>query len=229
MKTMKKTFLFSVLFFVTFFLLSCMGSLTDISGTWTKPGYKGKKFNKILVVAISNEIVKRSSVESAMAKELSSVKINATTSTSVLDLSSIEKNKDGKVDSTKIEAMKKSLIDAGYDGAIVISLLDKKEKTEYVPGQTYYQPNYYHSYGYGPYSYNGFYNYSYSTYNVVNTPGYYVEKTNFYIETRLFDLKSDELLWAAQSETLNPSNLNDFSSSLSKAVVDNILNDFVIR
>jgi hypothetical protein len=226
---MKKTILISALFLTALYLSSCMGSLTEISGTWTKPGYKGKKFNKILVVAISNELVKRNAVESAMAKELASVKINATTSTSVLDLSSIEKTKDGKIDTTKIEAVKKSLIDAGYDGAIVLSLLDKKEKTEYVPGQTYYQPNYYHSYGYGPYSYNGFYNYSYSTYNVVNTPGYYVEKTNFYIESRLFDLKSDEMLWAAQSETLNPSNLKDFSSSLAKAVVDNIVNDFVIR
>jgi hypothetical protein len=226
---MKKTILISALFLTALYLSSCMGSLTEISGTWTKPGYKGKKFNKILVVAISNELVKRNAVESAMAKELASVKINATTSTSVLDLSSIEKTKDGKIDPTKIEAVKKSLIDAGYDGAIVLSLLDKKEKTEYVPGQTYYQPNYYHSYGYGPYSYNGFYNYSYSTYNVVNTPGYYVEKTNFYIESRLFDLKSDEMLWAAQSETLNPSNLKDFSSSLAKAVVDNIVNDFVIR
>jgi hypothetical protein len=226
---MKKTILISVLFLTALYLSSCMGSLTEISGTWTKPGYKGKKFSKILVVAISNELVKRNAVESAMAKELASVKINATTSTSVLDLSSIEKTKDGKIDTTKIEAVKKSLIDAGYDGAIVLSLLDKKEKTEYVPGQTYYQPNYYSSYGYGPYSYHGFYNYSYSTYNVVNTPGYYVEKTNFYIESRLFDLKTNELLWAAQSETLNPSNMKDFSSSLSKAVVDNIVNDFVIR
>ena len=229
---MKKNIITSALLITAFLISSCSGSLTDLSGTWKKPGFSGKKFNKILVVAISNDLVKRSTIESALAKELKQDGINATTSTSVLDLSSIEKSSDGKIDSTKLAGVKKSLGDAGYDGAIVISLLDIKEKTDYVPGQTYYQPNYYGyygNYGYGSYAFNGFYNYSFNTYSVVNTPGYYVQKTNIFIETRLFDLANDDMVWASQSETLNPANLKDFASSYSIALATALIDKKVVK
>jgi hypothetical protein len=226
---MKKLILTSLLLLTAFVLTSCTGAYTEISGSWTKPGFSGKKFNNILVVAISDDIVKRNTVESAVVKELGKDKIKSTVSSSILDFSKMEKTADGKFDTTKLDAVKQTLNDAGYDGAIVISLLDIKEKTEYVPGQTYYQPNYISTYGYGPSSYNRFYNYSYTTYSVVNTPGYYVEKKNIFIETRLFDLKADDMVWAAQSETLNPAGINSLSSSLAKAIVNSLMGDYLLK
>ena len=224
---MKKLIITSIICLSAFLLVSCSGSLTDISGTWKKPGYNGKKFNNILVVAISDNIVKRNTVESAFVKELAKDKIKSSTSASILDLGKIERDKEGKLDSAQREEIKKTLNNAGYDGAIVISLLDIKEKTEYVPGQTYYQPSYYGYYS--PYAYNGFYNYSFNTYSVVNTPGYYVQKTNIFIETRLFDLTTDEMLWATQSETLNPSDLKDFANSYALAVANTLLSGKIVR
>jgi hypothetical protein len=223
---MKKYILKSLLCLTAFVLFSCAGASTDISGTYTKSGYSGKKFKNILVVAISDEITKRNSVESAVVKELGIDKIKSTTSSKVLDFSKIDKNNDGKVDSTKRDEVLKMLTDAGYDGALVISLLDIKEQTKYVPGTVYYQPAYYG--GYGGY-YRGFYGYSYNTYSVVSTPGYYVEKKNIYLETRLFDLKTDDLLWATKSETLNPENLTDFSKSYARALVNALIDDKVVK
>jgi hypothetical protein len=223
----KKYILIALSCLTAFLLVSCSGAYTEISGSWKKPGYAGKKFNNILVVVIHNELVKRSSVESAFVKELSTDKIKASTSASVLDFSKIERNADGKLDSAKREEVKKKISDAGYDGAIVVSLLDIKEKTEYVPGQTYYQPNYYA--GYSPYYYGGFYNYSFNTYSVVSEPGYYVNKTYIYIETRLFDLQTDDMVWASNSETMSPSNLSEFSKSLSSAVVTAMITDRAIK
>lgn len=211
----------------SFILISCTGAYTEISGSWTKPGFKGKKLKNILVVGISNDIVKRNTVETAVVNELAVNKIKASTSSTILNLSLLEKDKDGKIDTTKLQEVKKNVTDAGYDGAIVITLLDIKEKTEYVPGQTYYRPVYYTAYR--PYGYNSFYNYSFTTYTVVNSPGYYVEKKNIFIETRLFDLVDDDMKWAAQSETLNPQNLNDFSKSYAKALVNSMMNDKVIK
>lgn len=226
---MKKTILVSIILLAALSLSSCTGALTDFSGTWKKPGFSGKKFNKILVVAVSNDLVKRNTVEKAVVNALAQEKIKATTSSSILDLGAIEKNQEGRIDTTKLDAVKKMLTEAGYDGAIVVSLLDIKEKTEYVPGQTYYQPNYYSAYGYNTYSYRGFYNYSYATYHVVSTPGYYVEKTNILLESRLFDLVSDDMLWAAQSETLNPKDSKDFSSSYAQALVNSLVGDNLVR
>lgn len=223
---MKKYLVLTVIFVAALFMYSCSASYTEISGTWTKPGYGGKKFNNILVVAISDDIVKRNAVESAMVNELAIDKIKASVSSSILDLSKVDKDNNGKIDSSKRDEVIKMITDAGYDGALVISLLDIKEKTQYVPGQNYYQPAYYG--GYGGY-YRGFYGYSYNTYNVVSTPGYYVEKKNIYLETRLFDIKSDEMLWATKSETLNSSNLNDFSKSYAKALVTSLISDNMVK
>ena len=174
-------------------------------------------------------LIKRNTVESAIVKELRYQKINSTTSASILDLTKSGKNESGQVDSTKRDELIKMLTDGGYDGAIVVSLLDIKEKTQYVPGQTYYQPAYYGGYGgyYG--GYRGFYGYSYNTYGVVSTPGYYVETKNVYIETRLFDINSDDLLWAAKSETMNVTNLKESATSLARALVDNMIRDNIVK
>ena len=135
---MKKYLLTLILFTSAFIFTSCMGAYTDISGTWTKPGYKAKKYNKILVVGISDEIVKRNTVETAFVNELGKDKIKSSTSNELVDFSKLGMNEEGKIDSVQIEELKKKVNEAGYDGAIVISLLDIQEKTDYVPGQTYY-------------------------------------------------------------------------------------------
>ncbi|MFZ4590889.1 MAG: hypothetical protein ACOYN6_07820 [Ignavibacteria bacterium] len=223
---MKKYLLLSVMFLMAAFIWSCASSYTEISGTWTKPGYTGKQFKNILVVALSNDIIKRNIVETAVVNELTNLKVKCTASENIVDFSKIEKDKDGKVDTTKRDEIIKKLTDAGYDGAIVLSLLDVKEQTNYVPGQTYYQPSYFG--GYGGY-YRGFYGYSYNTFGVVSTPGYYVETKNVFMETRLFDIKNDDMLWATKSETLNPSSLKDFSRTLAVALANTLIKDNVIK
>jgi hypothetical protein len=223
---MKKLVLVTVLFVIAAVISSCSSSYTEISGTWTKPNYSGKKFKNILVVAISNDAVKRSTVENAVVSELKYQKINATASEKIIDFTKVDKDNNGRVDSSKRGEVLKMITDAGYDGAIVLSLLDIKEKTQYVPGQSYYQPAYYG--GYGGY-YGGFYGYSYNTYGVVSTPGYYIETKNIYIETRLFDIKKDDMLWATKTETLNPTNIKELSGSLARALVDTMLKDDIVK
>jgi hypothetical protein len=171
-------------------------------------------------------LIRRNTVESAVVKELESEKVKATGSEKIIDFSKLDENKDGKLDSTKRDEVLKMITDAGYDGAIVLSLLDIKEQTQYVPGQAYYQPAYMGRYG-G--YYRGFYGYSFYAYNVVSTPGYYVEKVNIYIETRLFDIKADEMLWASNSETMDPTNLKEFSKSLARAVVTTMITDNIVK
>ncbi len=223
---MKKYLLLSVMFLMAAFIWSCASSYTEISGTWTKPGYTGKQYKNILVVALSDDIIKRNTVESAVVNELTYLKVKCTASENIVDFSKIEKNKDGKVDSTKRDEIIKTLTDKGYDGAIVLSLLDIKEQTSYVPGQTYYQPSYFG--GFGGY-YSGFYGYSYNTFGVVSTPGYYVETKNVFVETRLFNIQKDDMVWATKSETFNPSTLKDFSRTLAVALANTLIKDNIVK
>jgi hypothetical protein len=223
---MKKYTLPLVLLIIVTVLCSCSSS-TKISGTWKKPGYAGANFKKILVVAVTNDPAKRSAVEKSVESTLESHRMNATTSEKFIDFSKIDKNNNGKIDSTKRDEVLKMLADGGYDGALVISLLDVKEQTEYVPGESYYQPSYYDNYVAG-YS-NEFYGYAYTTYEVVTTPGYFMTTKKIYIESRLFYLKKDEMLWSAKSVTANPVDINDFSKSLASAIVKALLRDAAIK
>ena len=212
---MKKLLLITLFF--AFLIYGCGGSMTDITGTWKKPNYKGKKFQNILVVAISNDIVKRGNVENTLVRTMKESGIKASASSMALPQNLIKMD-NGKMDSTQKSHVKSQLVSMGFDGVVVISLLDVKDKQTYVPGQTYYSPSHYYlSPGYG------YYNYWYSSYNYLQTPGYYVNTKEVFLSTQLFDVDSEELLWAAESETQNPSNISSLSSSYSYSIVEKMI------
>jgi hypothetical protein len=81
--------------------------------------------------------------------------------------------------------------------------------------------------GYGGY-YGRFTGY-YSYYNpVMYDPGYYATDKNYYLEINLYDAKTEELVWSAQSETTNPSSIETFSYSFSQLVVNQLIKDGLI-
>ncbi|MBC2710545.1 MAG: hypothetical protein HGJ94_05975, partial [Desulfosarcina sp.] len=51
------------------------------------------------------------------------------------------------------------------------------------------------------YNYYGFYNYGWG---YVTWPTIYGEKVQFSLETRLYDVKTESLIWAGESQTTNP-------------------------
>ena len=79
--------------------------------------------------------------------------------------------------------------------------------------QTFVPPSYMggpYGGGWGPY-----YGYGWSA---AYSPGYVVTDTIVRVETLVFDLKQNKLVWAGQSETTNPDNLGQFMRDLVKAV-----------
>lgn len=213
---MKKLFLITLFFAILIY--GCGGAMTDVTGTWKKPDYKGKKFQNILIVAISKDLIKRSNVEKNLARTMKESGINATASTTALPPDLIKTDGSGKMDSTQKAVVKSQIESMGFDGIIVVSLLDIKDKQTYVPGQTYYAPSHYYlSPGYG------YYNYWYSSFNYVQTPGYYVNEKDIFLSTQLFDVKTEELLWAAESETGNPSNISSLSASYSLSITEKMI------
>ena len=59
-------------------------------------------------------------------------------------------------------------------------------------------------------------------------PGYYATDKNYYLEINLYDAKTEELVWSAQSETTNPSSIETFSNSFSQLVVNQLIKDGLI-
>ena len=80
---MKKTILLTFsLFFLTYFY-SC-SSVTEISGTWKKPGTVSTAFTKIVVLGESGDQVKKSAIENAVVNNLRTYGINAVAGSNIL-------------------------------------------------------------------------------------------------------------------------------------------------
>ena len=217
---MKKFVIISfTLLLSTAYFYSC-SSVTEIQGTWKKPGTVAKSYKKIAVMGQSNDQVKKAKVENAVVNNLRTYGINAVAGSNLLPNTFLDSDKDGKVDEAKKDQIGKTLEDAGCDGAFVISLLNVKNSESYVPGTSFYAP--YSGY----YGFNSFY---WGTFNTVNSPGYFVQNTNYYLSSNFYDLSNEQLVWSAQSNTGDPQNINDFATSFATAVVQDFVSSGVVK
>jgi hypothetical protein len=92
----------------------------------------------------------------------------------------------------------------GFQGVLVTRLL------------TYVRPGYY---GRGMYGYYG------SSWDVVHDPGYTVTETIVRLETHLYDARTADLVWAAHSDTFDPSSTDDIIDSVTKKLSRRLAED----
>ncbi|MFB3907340.1 MAG: hypothetical protein ACE15D_02955 [Candidatus Eisenbacteria bacterium] len=88
----------------------------------------------------------------------------------------------------------------GIDLVAVTRVLGLSEEVEYVPGTSYYKP--------GP-SYFGFFPYYYTSYTLVTTPGYLRQYPVATVETNVYSMKDERLIWSGQSRTVDPNSVLD--------------------
>jgi len=225
---MKKIILSVFVLFAVSLLSSC-SSVTSIDGTWKAPATVAQKYKKIVVLALVNDIAKRSTIEKGIVNNLISNGFNAVSGSSILPPDLIDVDKDGKLDPGAKEIIISKLKEAGIDGAIVSSLEDVQKSTSYVPGTSYYAP------GAGMYGFSGYYGGMYNNVygggygRVIGTPGYYVENQNYIVTTNFYNVDSEKLLWSTQSGTINPSSLSDFAKSYGSSVVNAFVSSGVAK
>lgn len=166
-------------------LFTACSPSTQITKTWTDPSVNGatvKPFNKVLVIAqLKDDSTRRIAEDKIVA---SSPRGNFIQSYNYLQPSEQEEN-------LVIADLSKD----GIDGIILMRLTDIEKSTSYVQGNSYYggwgyRGGYYGGYGYG-----------------YGTPGYYQEDKTYYVETNIYDVKTNKLLWTGTVSTLNPSKL----------------------
>jgi hypothetical protein len=166
-------------------LVSC-GPSTQIERSFKEPTSKVifNDMKKVLVVSFAQSESARMQVETQVANMLQGRGVPSYNYKIMT-----EKGADA-------EAVSKALDADGFDGALVMRLVEKEKETSYVPGTTS-----------GPYygGFRGYYGYGYGAYS---TPGYYVEDKIYHIETNVYDLKADKLVWSAMTATTNPSKMD---------------------
>ena len=189
-------------------------STTKIIGSWKDPE-SSKSFSNIMVVGLTSNFLAQTNVEERMTHYLvSRGGINAQDSRNVF-------TPDMKITEEMKVKVANKLREQGFDGLLTVALVSIDENTSYVAG-TLYQPYAYPGYG----NYWGYYGY-YSP--MVYSPGYYTSNKIYTIEANLYDVSTEKLVWAARSETTDPSSLDKFSKEYSKKVVYQLTEEGMLK
>ncbi len=207
---MKLKITFSVV--TLFFLMSCS---TTMQYTWTKDNYEGRKYTKILVITESNSQQGRLNAENAIVEALAKEGINATNS---LVLFPPTQN-NHELSEDEIE---NRILEGGYDGVLITSLVDAKSREVREGGGTYYEPV---MYRYGRYVRRGYVH--------MQEPEYYRQEKTYVLETRFFDVADkatkESVVWSGQSELTDPSSAKSAAKSYSKKLVKTLLGTGIIK
>ena len=155
-------------------------SSTQITSVWKDPSYQ-KHPLKMMVISVNKSPLNRRVFEEELVRRIKKQGGDAIASYTVLPDA---KQEDAAMIASKVAEQK-------ADTVLITRLVSRKTVQVYVPGNLYYPPYYYDSwrnyYGYG--------------YHALYSPGYLTEDEYALIETNLYDAKTDNLIWAATSET----------------------------
>jgi hypothetical protein len=114
------------------------------------------------------------------------------------------------------EALRRKLEQAGIEGTVFMRVIDRRQELNYVPGGP--APYYGTMYGYWDYGWG-----------MAGSPGYLQTDTIISVETTVYAVGQDKLLWGGVSETINPTNLDAFIKEIAKAASAEIRRAGVVR
>ena len=184
------------LFFLAFFavpVFPTLGGGTRIVQKWLSPDVAKYQFDHVLTICVIKDPTTRQLVEDAMAARAR--KGNAFPSYSILQGAELRDK----------EQAKRKILQMGFDGAVVMRPLGVEDRVHYVQGS---YPPYYGSFW-------GYYGYAWPSLYV---PDYVYTDKVVQVETMIFSIKDDKLLWTTLSETTNPESARDVVLGIAKAI-----------
>lgn len=179
---------------------------TTLSNVWRSESYPSGTMQRVLIIGVAENETERRSFEDAFGAALAVHNVDAVPSYQLLPGSE-------RLSRESIEA---AMGGRGFQGVLVTRLLGVDERETYVPPSTYVRPGYY---GYGMYGYYG------SSWDVCHTPGYTVTETIVRLETHLYDAGTADLVWAAHSDTFDPTSTRDIIDSVTKKLSRRLAED----
>lgn len=198
-------------------LFSACGTSTMITSSWRKPNATANGYRNIFIAAMSSNIPAKQAVETGLQARLQELGLTVSKSVDVFPPNfSTQTGQRKELVLSKIQS-------TNADGILTIALLKKETENRFVrTGGGFWNPGI--RYGY----YNRFWNYYSNWYPALYAPGYYDQEQVYYLETNLYDAKTEELIWAAQSETYDPSGIDSFLKGYVKSILEQMKKDGLI-
>jgi hypothetical protein len=191
--------LFALLF------ISCSGTGTELTQMQVKDVYKGNPVSDILVIAITGNEHNRRVFEKKFVSQLKSVGIDAVSSEEAMPMpADLELKK---------EDILKAVNQYENDAVIITHLIGKAEKDVYTRGGS---------------PHGGFYGFYRSRYSYAHDPGYSSTNTTVRLETNLYDVKTEKLIWSGKSNSWSNEAKDQIINDVIKAVVAELKNNKLI-
>ena len=188
--------IFGTLVLTTFLLTGC--SQTKVTSVWVDQEYEGDGIDDVFVVGVTKDGGLRRIFEDEFVTLFKQSGVKAISSYRLLPDEDLRDEK--KLDSKVIES--------GSDTILMTRILDIRKDTQYIP------PDYVYTGGW-----HGYYNRAYMV-----SPGHTVEYETAVLETNLYDLKTDKLIWSARSDAPTDGkmgkHIKDFAQSIIKQLAD---------
>ncbi len=190
---------FGYLFSFVILIISCAG--TELSHDQRNEAYKGKPVSNILVIAITGNEDSRRSFERKFVAQLKSAGVEAISSEEAIPMPA------------DLELKKEMILSAvnqfKNDAVIITHLIDKEEKEVYTRGGT---------------AHGGYYGY----YSRHSNRGYTTTSKTVRLETNLYDVKTEKLIWSVKSKTLSKDSKDQSINDVIRVVINDLLNNKLI-
>ena len=184
--------LLSLISLSSIFLAGCDKS--RLIDSWADPDAADYQFTKPIVVAVVPDEQLRETAEEAIVRNVE--KVQAYPSYLVLHEGELK----------DVEKAKKRLLGDGYDGAIVLRLVGIEDKTDHVSAP---YPNYYHDYW-------NYYNAAWL--GAGYSKSYVREERVIRLETTIFSITDNKLLWVGVSESKNPETVSSLIDEVAEVI-----------
>jgi hypothetical protein len=170
---------------------------TKFTSTWAAPEARGVHFGgkKVAALVMSNDESLRVSGEEGLVRELAARGLNVVAAYRLIPKEELK-------DPAKARGWFER---TGVQGVVVMRPVSRDTRKTYVPGTTWTAPYYGSLWGYYGYGWGAMYD-----------PGYVRQDTVVEVETLIFSVPMDKLLWAGSSETKNPKDLRKLLEDLVK-------------
>ena len=204
---MKKSIFYSC-FLLTLFFSSCTS--TKIVSSWRQPDkhVHMDELKKVLVIAFIENETNRYKAEHQIVKYLDR---KGFVSHEYLDERFNQKN--------EIEILDKIKTD-GFDGIVLMRLIDVDKEKIYIPTRENYYPNDFQNFG-------GYYKVHHYRYL---TSGYYMTTKTYILETVIFSLRDDKIIWSGITKTFQPGGIKKMTNKISKVIYKQMVEEkFIIK
>jgi hypothetical protein len=196
---------FQVLLIAVVVMFGCSPS-TQIVKSWQEPAatLQVSPEVKILTIAMVKDETSRRVIEDQLVKQM---KGHAVASYTFLTPELLKE--------ANSEKLTEKIKEGKYNYILLMRLGDVEKETSYVPGTTSYYGGYGRYYGYGA--------------NMYSSPGYYTTDKNYFIETIVYSVDPDKLLWTGTTKTVNPTSIEKTVSDIATVVIEKMRKDGFLK